>query len=206
MARLRLIPQNRQFFVLFNEAAANLIAISEVLHEMLAGFPETRDLAAQVHDLEHRGDEITHEIVRLLSSTFVTPLDREDLYALAGTLDDVCDYIDEAADEIILYGVRAVPPEALGQADVIRRACRCIAASIERLDGLRDATDQLVEIHTLENEGDRLEHDAVAKLFSGGHDALVVIRWKDIHERLEEAIDSCEHAAHVLETAYLKHH
>jgi uncharacterized protein Yka (UPF0111/DUF47 family) len=202
--KLRLIPHNRQFFALLEQAAANLVAISEALYEMLAGFPATRDAALRIRELEHAGDELTHEIVRLLNSSFVTPLDREDLYALAARLDDVCDFIDEAAEDIVLYGVRQIAPEAIQQADVIRRACAVLAEGIERLDGMRDVGETLVTVHTLENEGDRIVRDAIARLFSEDADALVVIRWKDIHERLEQAVDSCEQAAHVLESAYLK--
>jgi uncharacterized protein Yka (UPF0111/DUF47 family) len=200
----RLLPQNRGFFQLFDQAGTNLVAISEALHEMLAGFPATRGDVARIKQLEHAGDEITHQIVRLLNTTFVTPLDREDIYGLSSRLDDICDFIDEAADEIVLYGVRQILPRAVEQADVIRRACGHLAAALGCLDGLHDPQRHLLEVHTLENEGDRLVRDAIASLFSGGQDALVVIRWKDIHEQLEQAIDSCEQAAHVLESAYLK--
>jgi uncharacterized protein Yka (UPF0111/DUF47 family) len=204
MPRVRLIPQNPEFFALFERAAANLIAISEALCEMLERFPDTAETAARIRGLEDAGDEITHDLVRLLESTFVTPLDREDIHALSGKLDDICDNVDEAADEIVLYGVRRIRPAATRQADVIKRACGEIATVLRRLDGLQDASEALVAIHTLENEGDRLEREAIASLFAGGEDALVVIRWKDIHERLEAAIDSCEQAAHVLESIYLK--
>jgi uncharacterized protein Yka (UPF0111/DUF47 family) len=204
LVKLRLIPQNRAFFALFHRAGANLVEISELLHEMLAEFPERNDLRERILDLEHTGDDITHEIVRQLDSTFVTPLDREDIYALATRIDDICDHVDEAADEIILYGVRRIPEQAVGQADVIHRACVALSHAIEGLDGMRDIHDHLLEVHTLENEGDRLVRDAIAKLFSDGEDALVVIRWKDIHEQLEDAVDSCEQVAHVLESAYLK--
>jgi predicted phosphate transport protein (TIGR00153 family) len=202
--KIRLIPQNREFFVLFNRAAANMIDISHALHEMLADFPERHELRDRIHDLEHRGDDITHEIVRLLNSTFVTPLDREDIYALATGIDDICDHIDEAADQIVLYGVRRIPEQAVGQAAVIERACVALAHAIEGLDGLRDIHEDLLAVHTLENEGDTLVRAAIAKLFSDGEDALQVIRWKDIHEQLEHAVDCCEKAAHVLESAYLK--
>jgi uncharacterized protein Yka (UPF0111/DUF47 family) len=204
MAKFSLLPRNRGFFTLFDQAGANLVAISETLHEMLVGYPATRGLAGRIKELELAGDDITHRIVRLLNSTFVTPIDREDIYALTSRLDDICDYIDEAADEVVLYGVRTILPPALAQADVIRRACANLAVALERLDGMRDVSETLVEVHTLENEGDRLVRDAIAGLFSGGQDALLVIRWKDIYEQLEEAIDSCEQAAHVLESAYLK--
>jgi uncharacterized protein Yka (UPF0111/DUF47 family) len=204
LVHFSLLPKNRGFFTLFDQAGDNLVAISEALHEMLTGFPATRGHAERIKQLEHAGDEITHQMVRLLNSTFVTPLDREDIYALTSKLDDICDFIDEAADEIVLYGVRHIMPPAVAQADVIRRACTCLAAALHRLDGMHDPHSPLVQVHTLENEGDRLVRDAVAELFSGGHDALVVIRWKDIYEQLEEAIDSCEQAAHVLESAYLK--
>ena len=133
------------------------------------------------------------------------PIDRDDIFRLATALDDVCDFMDQVADELNLYGVEEVPQEAIDQAVVILRATGRLADAIGGLDGLKDVSRHLIDIHSLEDDGDRIVRDAVAALFANRQDALVVIRWKDIHEHLEQAIDSCEHAAHVLESVYLKH-
>jgi uncharacterized protein Yka (UPF0111/DUF47 family) len=134
----------------------------------------------------------------------VTPIDREDIFDLATALDDICDFMDQVADELNLYGVEEVPPEAIEQAGVIFRAVSKIADAVHGLDGLKDISHHLIDVHTLEDEGDRIVRSATAKLFRNGLDPLVVIRWKDIHHDLEQAVDGCEHAAHVLESIYLK--
>jgi uncharacterized protein Yka (UPF0111/DUF47 family) len=147
---------------------------------------------------------VTHDIVQLVNKTFVTPIDGEDIYDLATSLDDVCDFMDQVADELNTYGVDEVPPEAIAQAGVILKAVEKLADAIARLEGLKDISSLLVDVHTLEDEGDRIVRSAIARLFRDGHDPLVVIRWKDIHEHLEQAVDSCERSAHVLESIYLK--
>ena len=194
MAKIRLIPQTREFYTLFDRAAQNLVATAQLLLDLLEHYPDRRDLVDQIKDREHEGDAVTHEIVQLVNKTFVTPIDGEDIYDLATALDDVCDFMDQVADELNLYGVDEVPPEAIEQADVIVKAVAKLA----------DAISTLVDIHTLEDDGDRIVRGATARLFRDGHDPLVVIKWKDIHEHLEQAVDSCERSAHVLESIYLK--
>jgi predicted phosphate transport protein (TIGR00153 family) len=205
MAKIRLIPQTREFYTLFDRSAQNLVSTSQLLLDLLEHYPDRRDLVEQIKDREHEGDSVTHDIVQLVNKTFVTPIDGEDIYDLATSLDDVCDFMDQVADELNLYGVDEVPPQAIEQAVVILSAVGKLADAIARLDGLRDISDLLVEIHTLEDEGDQIVRSATARLFRDGHDPLVVIRWKDIHEHLEQAVDSCERSAHVLESIYLKH-
>jgi predicted phosphate transport protein (TIGR00153 family) len=204
MRKFRLVPQNREFYRLFDRAASNLVTTSEMLLDLLQHYPDRSELVAQIKDREHVGDEVTHEIVQLLNRTFVTPIDREDIYDLASALDDICDFMDEVADELHLYGVEEVPQEAIEQAGVIHGAVCKLSEAVANLEGLKDVQVHLVAVHELENEGDRIVRDAVAKLFSNGLDPLIVIRWKDIHEDLEQAIDGCERAAHVLESVYLK--
>ena len=204
MAKIRLIPQTREFYTLFDRAAQNLVATAQLLLDLLEHYPDRRDLVDQIKDREHEGDAVTHEIVQLVNKTFVTPIDGEDIYDLATALDDVCDFMDQVADELNLYGVDEVPPEAIEQAGVIFRAVSKIADAVHGLDGLKDISHHLIDIHTLEDEGDRIVRAATAKLFRNGLDPLVVIRWKDIHHDLEQAVDGCEHAAHVLESIYLK--
>ncbi len=134
----------------------------------------------------------------------MTPFDRDDMYRLAAAIDDVCDHIDEAADNIDAYEVREVPELARRQADVIYRAAAHLHEAVELLDGFRDASRQLAALRQLEDEGDRLEREAVAELFRSGADPLTIIRWKDIHAQLEDAVDACETAADVLEAIFVK--
>jgi hypothetical protein len=204
MPKIRLVPQNREFYSLFERAAANLVSAAQLLLELLEHYPDRKQLVAEIKDREHEGDRLTHEIVQQLHKSFVTPIDSEDIYDLATVLDDILDYIDQVADELNLYGVAEVPAEAIEQAGVILRATNKLVDAVASLDGLRDISALLVDLHTLEDDGDRLVRTATANLFSGGMDPLVVIRWKDIHADLEQAVDSCERAAHVLESVYLK--
>ncbi|HZC75540.1 MAG TPA: DUF47 family protein [Gaiellaceae bacterium] len=205
MARLTLIPQKREFFDLYNRAAANAVAIAERLVELLDRYPdEADDLVREVKELEHEGDRLTHELVDLLNRTFVTPFDRDDMYRLAGALDDICDYVDEAAGRVVSYGVAEIREQAPGQAQVIRRAAGKLSEAVGGLEGFKESRRELIELRELEDEGDRLVHDAVSSLFKGDADPLTVIRWKDIHEALEEAVDACEKAADVLEAILVK--
>jgi predicted phosphate transport protein (TIGR00153 family) len=204
MARLRLTPQKREFFVLFTQASANARDIARLLVDLLDEWPNGRGRLLDIRELEHEGDRLTHEVVNLLNRTFVTPLDRDDMYRLATVIDDVCDHVDEAADNIDAYEVEEVPEKARQQADVIYRAASRLHEAVELLDGFKDSRRQLVALRELEDEGDRLEREAVADLFRTGADPLTIIRWKDIHAQLEEAVDACENAADVLEAILVK--
>ena len=205
MARLRLTPQKHEFFQLYAEASANAVDIARLLVELLDRFPaDGRTLVDQIKEREHEGDRLTHDVVDLLNRTFVTPFDRDDMYRLAGALDDICDHVDEAADNLGSWGVERVPEKARAQADVILRAAVKLDEAINRLEGFRDSSSQLSALRELEDEGDALVRDAVAELFATTDDAKVIIRWKDIHERLEEAVDALEHAADVLEAILVK--
>ena len=135
MAKIRLIPQTREFYTLFDRSAQNLVATSQLLLDLLEHYPDRRDLVEQIKDREHEGDSVTHEIVQLVNKTFVTPIDGEDIYDLATALDDVCDFMDQVADELNLYGVDEVPREAIEQAGVILKAVGKLADAIARLDG-----------------------------------------------------------------------
>jgi uncharacterized protein len=205
MARLSFTPQKREFFDLYSKASANTVEIARLLVELLDRFPaDGIGLIGRIKELEHEGDRLTHEIVLLLNKTFVTPFERDDMYRLAGALDDICDHIDEAADNLGSYGVERVPEKAREQARVILRATTKLDEAVQRLEGFKDSSDQLAELRALEDEGDALERDAVAELFRSTDDAKTIIRWKDIHERLEEAVDALENAADVLEAIVVK--
>ena len=204
MARLSLLPHDRTFFDLFIEAGQNTVEAARMLDQMMATWPDSGDLSKQVVDAEQEGDRITHDIVKRLNSTFVTPIDREDIYALATQIDDIVDYAEEAADFLGLYKIEAPMAQAQALTKVLVGACEQLAAGLAQLPDFRDLDKYWIEIHRLENEGDRISRDAVASLFSNGIDPMVVIRWKDIFAVLENAIDSTETAAQTLEGIVIK--
>jgi uncharacterized protein len=203
--RLRFKPQRSEFFDLFSEAAENAVEIAGLLKELLAAYPEDgRELISQIKEHEHEGDKLTTQLVGLLNRTFVTPFDRDDIFRLATSIDDICDLVDEAALNVELYDVRRIPERAREQAAVLHQASEQLAAGVRKLDGFRDATDELRRIRGFEDEGDRLVRQAVAELFRSGQDAISIIRWKDIHEQIEEAVDASQTAADVLEAIIVK--
>ena len=195
---------DREFFDLFERAGANIVLAAELLDEMLARYPESADLAQDILVCEHEGDRITHEVIQRLNQTFVTPIDREDILQLSSALDDIVDYTEEVADYLGLYKIEAPMAQAQRLASVLRAATHQLAAAIPLIRELKDPADHMVEVHRLENEGDRMVRDAIASLFEAGIDPMVVIRWKDIFERLENAIDSTERAAFILEGIVIK--
>jgi uncharacterized protein len=206
MARLSqvFLPRDREFFDLFEEAGGNILRAAELLETMLRDYPEHSELAREILICEQHGDRITHDIVQRLNNTFVTPIDREDILALASALDDIVDYIEEVADFIGLYKIEATMDDAQKLARVLLDASRQIAEAMPRLRGFKDVSHYTVEINRLENDGDRIQREALASLFADGIDPMVVIRWKDIYERLEDAIDATEKVAYTLEGIILK--
>jgi len=206
MARLSqvFVPREREFFDLFEEAGQNILRAADLLDQMLRNYPESAGLARDILICEQEGDRITHDIIRRLNETFVTPIDREDIYALASALDDVVDFAEEVADYLGLYKIEAPMEQALILAHLLLQAARQIAEAIPRLRGFRDISHYTVEINRLENDADRTVRGAVAALFDGGIDPMQVIRWKDIFERLEEAMDACETVANILENVTIK--
>jgi uncharacterized protein len=202
---IRLTPQRREFFELYTQASANAVAIAASLVALLDRFPEGKDEALRdIKELEHEGDRLTHDVIYLLNRTFVTPFDRDDMYRLATAIDDVVDHIDEAADNLDMFKVQSIPERAKEQAHVIKRAAGKLDQAVQLLEGFKDSRRHLAELRRLEDEGDRLEREAVAELFRSGEDPLSIIRWKDIYGRLEEAVDACEFAADVLEAIVVK--
>jgi uncharacterized protein len=199
-----LAPGDREFFDLFEEAGGNILRAAGLLENMLVTFPERSELARDILICEQDGDRITHDIIRRLNQTFVTPIDREDIYALASALDDVVDYTEEVADYLGLYKIEAPMSQAQDLAHVLHAAARQISEAMPRLRGFKDISHYTVEINRLENDGDRITREAIASLFDNGIDPMVVIRWKDIFERLEEAIDATERVANILEGIVIK--
>jgi predicted phosphate transport protein (TIGR00153 family) len=206
VARLSQIfaPKEREFFDLFEEAGANIVRASELLRRMLEQWPEHGELGRDVLVCEQEGDRITHDIIQRLNSTFVTPIDREDIYALASALDDIVDYIEEVSDFLTLYRIEAPMDRATEMAGILHHASRAIAGAIPRLRTFKDIHHYTVEVNRLENDGDRVVREALASLFERGIDPMLVIRWKDIFERLEDAIDATEKAANILEGIVIK--
>ena len=202
--RFSLLPRDRTFFDLFNEAGQNTLRAAGMLDEMMASWPDDNGLGREILIIEQEGDRITHDIVNRLNSTFVTPIDREDIYGLATKLDDVVDYIEEAADFLALYQIEAPMDQAQALTRILVGCCEQLALGLENLPSFRDLDQYWIEIHRLENDGDRVSRDAVASLFSNGIDPMVVIRWKDIFAVLEKAIDATETAAHILEGIVIK--
>jgi uncharacterized protein Yka (UPF0111/DUF47 family) len=197
-------PRDRIYFELFEQAGNNVLVSAQLLVRLLDDYPDHRELAKDIRDCEHEGDRITHEILDRLNHTFVTPIDREDILALTSALDDIVDLIEEVADYLGLYKIEAPMDQAIKLAEVLCQSSQLIGEAIPRLRGFNDISANTVEINRLENEGDRIVREAIASLFDGGIDPMVVIRWKDLFERLEDAIDATEHVAHILEGIVIK--
>ena len=189
MPRLSLLPRDRTFFDLFIEAGRNSVHAARLLDEMMGTWPDDTGISREILKAEQEGDRITHDIVKRLNSTFVTPIDREDIYGLATRMDDIVDYTEE---------------EAQALTKVLVAACEQLAEGLEHLPDFKDLDKYWIEVHRLENEGDRISRDAVASLFSNGIDPMVVIRWKDMFAVLENAIDATETAAQILEGIVIK--
>ena len=206
MSRLSqvLVPKDREFFDLFEEAGGNIVRGAQLLDQMLREWPEQAPLARDILICEQEGDRITHDIIHRLNNTFVTPIDREDILELAGKLDDIIDFTEEVADFLGLYKIEAPFEQAQKLAAILLESCRQVAEALSRLRGFKDISHYTVEINRLENDGDRVVREALAALFDNGIDPMVVIRWKDIYERIEDAIDATEHVANILEGIVLK--
>jgi len=204
VARFSLLPRDRTFFDLFIEGGQNTVHAARLLDQMMNTWPEEEGLSREILKAEQEGDRITHDIIQRLNSTFVTPIDREDIYGLATQMDDIVDYTEEAADFLGLYKIEAPMEQAQALTKVLVASCEQLAMGLEHLREFKDLDKYWIEIHRLENEGDRISRDAVASLFSNGIDPMVVIRWKDMFAVLEEAIDATETAAQILEGIVIK--
>jgi uncharacterized protein len=192
------------FFELLEQAADNVVTVTELLHELLLEFPEEDAKVDAINDCEHRGDAIAEELIERLNREFATPIEHSDLLALISALDDIVDLVDEAAAFLRVYAVEAPMVQADGLSLVLRDAARELSSAVHKVGRFEDISAHVVEVHRLENEGDQLVRGAIASLFEEGIDPMVVIRWKDIFERIEDAIDSTERAAYVLEGVVIK--
>ena len=203
--RLRLAPQESSFFDLFAQSAANLVVACDLMASLVAAPTELRPgIGAQIRQAEHAGDDLTHRIYRQLNSTFVTPFDREDIYRLASSMDDVMDFVEAAADLIVLYGVIELPDGVSAQCDVLQRGAAIAAEAMPRLRGLKDLEEYWIEANRLENEADQIHRRLLARLFSGEYDALTVLKLKEVVDELENAADAFERVANTVETIAVK--
>jgi hypothetical protein len=175
-----------------------------LLVELISVDTNREAIAEKMRACEHAGDEFTHAIMRRLNESFITPFDREDIYRLASTLDDVMDYMEAAADLVVLYKVEELPRDVVGQVEVLERAAELTAAAMPRLRGMKDLSEYWIEINRLENQGDQVYRRLLAELFGGDYDALTVLKLKEIIDQLEAAADAFEHVANTVETIAVK--
>jgi predicted phosphate transport protein (TIGR00153 family) len=201
---LRFRPADTTFYDLFTRSANHLVDGAALLRRMLDENDDREAITSLMRDAEHQADETTHEVIRRVNTTFVTPFDREDIYALASQLDDVMDFMEEAVDLVQLYEVRQLPPELTDQVEVIVRCARLTAESMPGLRTMRDLHEYWIEINRLENAGDKDYRRILATLFSGKYEALEVLKLKDIVDSLESAIDAFEKVANIVEQIAVK--
>jgi predicted phosphate transport protein (TIGR00153 family) len=201
---LSLVPRERRFYDLFEQQAATLVEAADLLEQALVEVANLPTRQREIKDLEHQGDDLTHEIVRVLYQTFVTPFDREDIYELAAGLDDILDYIEEVADTTNLYGITTIPGPARELARLLAQAVVQLEQAIGRLESGKGGGEYVIEVHRLEDVGDSVSRRAIAELFSDQHPPLEVIKLKDLYTLLEDALDRCEDVANVLEGITIK--
>jgi predicted phosphate transport protein (TIGR00153 family) len=202
--RLAFVPKTTEFYDLFTRAGENLLETARLVERRFAEFPEDTVRQSDVKALEHKGDEITRELLELLNTQYVTPFDREDIYDLAKEIDDVVDYMENASDLLGLYKVESRLDASLEQCRVLVEGAQHLHSALVDLKQLRRAEQHVIAVKGLEDEGDRILRSAIAGLFEKDADPLVVIRWKDILEALEDAIDSCETAADLVGNIVVK--
>jgi predicted phosphate transport protein (TIGR00153 family) len=201
---LSLVPRERRFYDLFEQQAATLVEAAALLEQALVEVADLPTRQREIKDLEHQGDDLTHEIVRVLYQTFVTPFDREDIYELAAGLDDILDYIEEVADTTNLYGITTIPRPARELARLLAQAVMQLEQAIGKLESGKGGGEYVIEVHRLEDVGDSISRRAIAELFSDQHPPLEVIKLKDLYTLLEDALDRCEDVANVLEGITIK--
>jgi predicted phosphate transport protein (TIGR00153 family) len=199
-----LFPREEDFFALFRRQGGLVRRSCDLLHEMMERFDRLEERSKQLKDVEHQGDLVTHEIFERLNRTFITPLERDDIHDLASGLDDVMDAAEALGSRLLLFRVKGHTPEALQLTAILAGCGRQIEQAVEHLKDFKGLMPFTIEINRLENEADRISREAVADLFSGTHDLLDVMRWKEIYGRLEGAADRCEDVANVIEAIVLK--
>ena len=200
-----LIPKEEKFFLMFREMSANIVEGAHLLKNMLDDFDDPVRSQRKIKEVEHKGDSQTHEIIKKLNKSFITPFDREDIYALSGALDDILDLIDASAQRFVMYNVEKPTPEAKELGFIILKGCQAIQKAVAQLGGkFEHIAEQCVEVNALENEADRVCREAISRLFDEEKDPIQLIKWKEIYETLEKATDKCEDAANILESVVVK--
>jgi uncharacterized protein Yka (UPF0111/DUF47 family) len=203
--RLSLVPRTNEFYDLFTKAGANALDAARLVEQRFREHPTSSVTQANVKAAEHQGDTITRDLIQLLNTQYVTPFDREDIYQLATSVDDVVDHMDEASDLLELYGIESPTRQAIEQCRILVGAAEHMATALRELKGMHGVQKELIALKELEDEGDRIVRDAIADLFRDPRiDPLIVIRWKDIFEALEDALDACETAANVIGNVVVK--
>ncbi len=203
--KISLVPRTTEFYELFTKAGANALEAVQLVERRFREHPNSSVRHSDVKAIEDEGDSITRDLIQLLNTQYITPFDREDIYQLATALDDVVDHLDEASDLLELYGVESPTRQAIEQCRILVGAVEHLSVALTELKGMRGVERELVALKKLEDEGDRVLHDAIADLFRDPRiDPLIVIRWKDIFEALEDALDACETAANVIGNIVVK--
>jgi len=200
-----LTPRKDSFYPMFAASGQNLVTGARLLKELLgAARSDRKDIAEKMRAAEHAGDEVTHAIMRELNESFITPFDREDIYRLASSLDDVMDAMEAAVDLVVLYQIDELPPEVADQVDVIERAAELTAAAMLQLRSMKDLSEFWIELNRLENQADQIYRRLLARLFGGDFDAMTVMKLKEVVDQLEGAADAFEHVANTVETIAVK--
>jgi len=200
-----LIPKDEKFFAMFKEMTHNIIVGAELLKDMIDNFEDPVGSQRRIKEVEHKGDNITHEIIKKLNKSFITPSDREDIYSLASKLDDILDLIDASAQRFVMYNVEKPTPEAQQLVFIIFKCCQTVAKAVSLLGGkLEPLMEYCVEVNALENEADRVCREAISRLFDEEKDPIQLIKWKEIYETLEKCTDKAEDAANILESVVVK--
>ncbi len=200
-----LIPKEEKFFVLFKDMTVTIIEGAVLLKDMMDNFENPSMSQKKIKDVEHKCDQLTHDIIKMLNKSFVTPFDREDIYALSAALDDIMDLIDASAQRFVMYNVDKPTPEAKELAFIILKSCQTIDKAVGILGGkLEPIAEYCMEVNAMENEADRVCREAISRLFDEEKDAIKLIKWKEIYETLERATDKCEDAANILESVVVK--
>ena len=201
---MQLIPRDEKFYGLFNEQAANIQKAARMLVSLFDNYQEVEKQVSEIKFLEHKGDQLTHALMKKLNLTFITPFDREDIHALGSALDDVLDLIDAAASRFITYKIKKVSPGAQQLAKVISHGTEIIVNAVAQLNHPQNMLEYCEQLTLLEEEADRIKGECIARLFEDSMDPIEVIKWKEIYEVLEATTDKCEDVADVLESVVLK--
>jgi predicted phosphate transport protein (TIGR00153 family) len=201
--RLALTPRTTEFYDLFARAGENALAVARLAKQRFEGIPDSEVRQSEIKALEHKGDDVTREILELLNTQYITPFDREDIYALAQAIDDVVDHVDEASELLGVFKIARPSAKAVRQCELLISASERLAEALTKLKSLRGASEHITEVKQIEDEGDVVVREAIAELFEQD-DVKTIIKWKDIHEALEEAIDACEEVSNVIGNIVLK--